>query len=373
MSLERFYFTRIMEPLKEMFNPDYYTGLANNIKQVYKPFSSEKFLKQVVAPLSSLSLNQRLRHTNVVLHEFLPANYKTSIAILKECIPLVKPGYTNLVFPDFVSQYGTHDFKTSLEALHYFTPFGSSEFAIRTFLKQDMKKTIKTMYRWSEDENEHVRRLSSEGSRPRLPWSFKLDAIIHDPTLTKPILENLKQDDSLYVRKSVANHINDISKDSPDYVLRLVKLWDQKHPHTGWIVKRGCRSLFKQGDQKSLTAFNYTSDARVSLRKFILIPDSIYIGEAMTFQFELSSKENKMQKLMVDYRVHYIKKSGSALPKVFKLKELDLAPNTSVCITKKQSFQNFTTRTHFPGKHKLEILVNGKVIVGATFMVKEKK
>jgi 3-methyladenine DNA glycosylase AlkC len=134
-----------MEPLKEMFNPAYYTGLASSIKQVYIPFSSEKFIKHAVTPLSSLSLNERMRHTSVLLHEYLPADYKTSIAILKETIPLLKPGYTNLVFPDFVSQYGTQDFKTSLDALHYFTQFGSSEFAIRTFLKLDIDQTIKTM------------------------------------------------------------------------------------------------------------------------------------------------------------------------------------------------------------------------------------
>jgi len=356
-----------------MFNPAYYTSLANTIKQVYKPFSAEKFSKQVVAPLTSLSLNERMRHTNVVLHEYLPADYKSSIAILKSSIPLLKPGYTNLVFPDFVCQYGLHDVKTSLEALHYFTQFGSSEFAIRTFLKQDLDLTIKTMYQWSEDDSEHVRRLSSEGSRPRLPWSFKLDAIIHNPTLTKPILENLKQDDSLYVRKSVANHINDISKDSPGYVLRLVKLWDQQHPHTAWIVKRGCRSLFKQGDQQSLAAFNYTKDFRISLRKFKLLPDPIHIGDAITFQFELVSKKNRKQKLMVDYCIHYIKRTGKALPKVFKLKEFDLAPDATVNIAKKQSFQNFTTRKHFPGKHKLEILVNGVLVKSVSFMVKGKK
>jgi 3-methyladenine DNA glycosylase AlkC len=362
-----------MEPLKEMFNPAYYAGLANHIKQVYKPFAAEKFLKQAIEPLASLSLNERMRHTSVVLHNYLPNNYKTSINILKESIPLLKPGYTNLVFPDFVSQYGMHDVKTSLEALHYFTQYGSSEFAIRTFLKDDIDRTIKTMYHWSEDENEHVRRLSSEGSRPRLPWSFKLDAIIQNPSLTKPILENLKQDDSLYVRKSVANHINDVSKDKPDYVLGLVKAWDKQHPHTAWIVKRGCRSLFKQGDKKSLAAFNYTKDVKVLLRKFKLSEDNIRIGEALTFQFELVSKKDKLQKLMVDYRIHYVKKGGSALPKVFKLKEINLAANTAVSISKKQSFQDFTTRKHFPGKHKLEIMVNGEVFKSITFLVEGKR
>jgi 3-methyladenine DNA glycosylase AlkC len=362
-----------MEPLKEMFNRAYYAGLATTLKHVYQSFPSDKFLKQVVAPIDSLSLNERMRHTSAVLREHLPADYKTTIGILKETIPLLKPGYTNLVFPDFVSQFGLHDTTTSLEALHYFTRFGSSEFAIRVFLKNDWNRTINMMYRWSEDADEHVRRLSSEGSRPRLPWSFKLDTVIQDPAVTQPILDNLKQDDSLYVRKSVANHINDISKDSPDYVLRLVKSWDQKHPHTAWIVKRGCRSLFKQGDQQSLTAFAFTKDVRVAIRKFRLEPDEIRIGDAMSFQFELVSQGSKMQKLMIDYRIHYVKKTGQALPKVFKLKELELAPGASVLISKKQRFQDFTTRKHFPGIHTLELLVNGVVVRKAKLMLRARR
>lgn len=359
-----------MEPLKEMFNPAYYTRLAHHIRQVYKAFAAENFLIQAVEPLASLSLNERMRHTSVVLHQHLPAEYEKTIGILKETIPLLTPGYTNLVFPDFVSQYGMQDVKTSLKALHYFTRFGSSEFAIRTFLKADLDRTINIMYQWSEDENEHVRRLASEGSRPRLPWSFKLDAIIQNPALTKPILENLKQDDALYVRKSVANHLNDISKDSPDYVLRLVNAWDKQHPHTAWIVKRGCRSLFKQGDKKSLAAFNYTKDVKVSLRKFKLSKNLIRIGEALTFQFELVSRHRKTQKLMVDYRIHYVKKGGETSPKVFKLKEIKLLVNESVFISKKQRFQDFTTRKHVPGKHKLDVLVNGEVVKRITFVVK---
>lgn len=362
-----------MEPLKEMFNAAYYRRLANCVKQIYKPFDDSKFLVQAIAPIAALSLNERMRHTSVVLHTYLPTDYQKSVGILKETIPLLTPGYTNLVFPDFVSQYGLHDFKTSLEALHYFTRFGSSEFAIRTFLKADLERSFKSVVQWSEDENEHVRRLSSEGSRPRLPWSFKLDAIIQNPALTKPILENLKQDDSLYVRKSVANHINDISKDTPDYVLKLVKGWDKEHPHTAWIVKRGCRSLFKQGDKRSLAAFNYTKDVKVALRKFKLSADSIRIGDSISFQFELKSEKSKKQKLMIDYRVYYVKKGGSALPKVFKLKELDLSINESVLISKKQSFKDFTTRKHFPGKHKLEIMVNGIIFKSVNFLVKSKK
>jgi 3-methyladenine DNA glycosylase AlkC len=358
-----------MEPLKEMFGPVYFNKLAGSVKQVYKPFAAEPFLKDVLEPLASLSLNERMRHTSVTLQKHLPQDYPKTIAIMREVIPLLPTGYTALVFPDYVSQFGTHDFKTSLEALHFFTRFGSSEFAIRTFLKLDFDQTIQHLYKWSEDRNEHVRRLSSEGSRPRLPWSFKLDAVIQNPKRTQPILENLKQDESLYVRKSVANHINDFSKDSPDYVLKLVKRWDQSHPHTAWIVKRGCRSLFKQGDKKSLAAFNYTKDVQVAIKNFTLTPQTVKIGGAINFAFELVSKKKSTQKLMVDYRIHYAKKTGALSPKVFKLKELSLKPGESISISKKQSFQDFTTRKHFSGKHRLEILVNGEVVKRVEFVV----
>jgi 3-methyladenine DNA glycosylase AlkC len=366
-----FFASKNMGPLKEMFGQKFYSRLTDSVKQVYRPFSSEKFLRHVLEPLHSLSLNERMRHTSVVLKEHLPSDYKTSIGIMKEVIPMLAPGYTTLVFPDFVSQFGTHDVPTSLDALRFFTRFGSSEFAIRTFLKTDFDRTIQAMYNWAGDENEHVRRLSSEGSRPRLPWSFKLDAIIQNPKHTQPILENLNQDDSLYVRKSVANHINDISKDSPDYVLRLIKGWNQTHPHTMWIVKRGCRSLFKQGDKKSLKAFNYTVNIGVSIKKFTLLPETIKIGDGITFRFDLISTKNSTQRLMVDYRIYYVKKKGASLPKVFKLKEVQLKPGMSITILKKQRFQDFTTRKHFPGKHKLEILVNGEVMKRATFDVME--
>ncbi|MBI3221401.1 MAG: DNA alkylation repair protein [Bacteroidetes bacterium] len=359
-----------MEPLKEMFGRAFYSKLAESVSTVYKPFHAKQFLTDVCEPLSSLSLNERMRHTSVVLQKYLPSDYQKSIGILNEVIPLMPGGYTNLVFPDYVSQFGTHDFKTSLKALHYFTRFGSSEFAIRTFLKMDFDRTIQEMYRWSQDENEHVRRLSSEGSRPRLPWSFKLDAVIKNPASTQPILDHLKQDESLYVRKSVANHINDFSKDSPDFVLKLIKSWDTSHPHTAWIVKRGCRSLFKQGDKRSLAAFKYTKDVQVSIKNFTITPTSVKIGGAIHFSFELLSQKKSAQRLMVDYRIHYVKKNGSLSPKVFKLTEVDLPGGKSIHLTKKQRFQDFTTRKHAAGKHRLEILVNGEVVKSVTFDVR---
>jgi len=357
-----------MEALKEMFNTAYYSRLAAGLCQIHKPFPADQFLRQVLEPLPLLSLNERMRHTSTILKQHLPDNYQKTIGILRDVAPLIDRGYTALVFPDFVSQFGTNDVHTSLDALHYFTKFGSSEFAIRTFLKLDFDRTIRIMHDWSFDDDEHVRRLASEGSRPRLPWSFKLDAVINNPASTRGILENLKEDDSLYVRKSVANHLNDITKDSPQYVLTMIKDWNQKHAHTQWIIKRGCRSLFKLGDKQSLKVFNYTQDVQVSIKKFC-ITQKVKIGGVFTFGFELVSLSAKMQRLMVDFRIHYVKKSGQSSAKVFKLKEIELKPFAVVPIIKNQRFQDFTTRKHFAGKHKLEIVVNGEVVKKSVFYV----
>jgi 3-methyladenine DNA glycosylase AlkC len=358
-----------MEPLKEMFNLAYYTKLTSAFCQVYKPFAGKKFMADVLASLDSLSLNERMRHTSIVLHRHLPSDYQKTVALMMEVIPLLPKGYTNLVFPDYVSQFGTAHLKLSLKALAFFTQFGSSEFAIRTFLKTDFEYTLAKMYDWSEDKNEHVRRLSSEGSRPRLPWSFKLDEVIQYPKHTRPILENLKKDESLYVRKSVANHLNDFSKDSPGYVLDLVKQWDLSHPHTGWIVKRGCRSLLKSGDQKAMALFQYTKKVHVWIKNFSLHPSTVAIGQVICFEFDLISRKKTDQQLMVDYRIYYVKKNGSASPKTFKLTEVKLAANAAVHVSKKQRFQDFATRKHFAGQHWLEIIVNGSVLKKVGFRV----
>lgn len=350
-----------------MFNRAYYQNLARVLYSVYKPFSSSVFLREVTENLDARSLNERMRHTSRVLHNHLPDQYNSQITILKDAISQMPTGYPALVFPDYVAQFGTHDIRTSLDALKYFTQFGSSEFAIRTFLKSDFDKTLKTMYTWSEDENAHVRRLASEGSRPRLPWSFKLEAIIKNPSLTAPILENLKADNELYVRKSVANHLNDFSKDSADYLIKLIKPWDKSNAHTAWIIKRGCRSLLKEGNEKSMAIFGLTKNVQVAVSTLKLNSTTLQLNDHLQFEFDLTSQKNSTQRLMIDYRIHYVKKTGAQLPKVFKLKELELKPGETAHIIKKQRFQNFTTRTLHSGTHVLEIIVNGKVMAHKKF------
>jgi 3-methyladenine DNA glycosylase AlkC len=225
------------------------------------------------------------------------------------------------------------------------------------------------MHAWSKDKNHHVRRLSSEGSRPRLPWSFKLDEVIKNPKSTQSILENLKADNELYVRKSVANHLNDVSKENTDYMLELVNSWDKKNPHTAWIIKHASRSLIKKGHPGSLSVFDFEKNVKIRVENLLLAKTKIKLGETLQFSFDAVSEKSSSQKLVIDYVIHYRKKLGDLSPKVFKLKEVDLKPKEKITISKSQVFKDFSTRKHFAGKHLLQIQVNGKVLVEKEFGV----
>jgi 3-methyladenine DNA glycosylase AlkC len=358
-----------MDPLKEMFNKGFYTQFANAFASVDGKFNAPAFVKDVTHNLDQLELNARLRNTSVILKKYLPADYRKAIDVMFRAAPSLKTGYTALVLPDFVGLYGKEHFDLSMEALKYFTVFGSSEFAVREFLKADIHKTLKVMSEWAEDKNVHVRRLSSEGSRPRLPWSFRLDAIIKEPKLTTQILEKLKADEELYVKKSVANHLNDISKDNTEYMIRLVKSWDHSNPNTQWIIKHASRNLIKNGHEDSLAIFSFEKNVKVSVDKLRLNKSSIKLGEEIQFEFVVTSKKSTPQKLVIDYAVHYPKSSGSLSRKIFKLKEINLKPGQVVQFTKKQLFKDLTTRKHYAGKHSIEVLVNGKVMASKQFML----
>jgi 3-methyladenine DNA glycosylase AlkC len=349
-----------MEPLKDMFSREFYQHFAGVFANTDKNFNSAAFVNDVTSNLDGLELNGRLRNTSLVLQKHLPKDFKRAVDVLYKAAPALRRGYTALVLPDFIALFGKDHFHLSMEALRDFTSLGSSEFAIREFLKTDLNNTLTVMERWAEDKDPHVRRLASEGSRPRLPWSFKLGEIIKDPLLTKNILEKLKADEALYVRKSVANHINDISKDNTPYMLQLVKSWDKSNPDTAWIIKHASRTLIKKGNQDSLSLFDFEKDIRLRMDNFKISANHVRLGEELQFGFELCSLKDTAQKLAVDYAVYYVKASGEQSKKVFKLKEVTLLPGQVLQVSKKQVFKDMTTRKHHTGKHLVEIIVNGK-------------
>ncbi len=359
-----------MDELKNWFDEPFYRELASRLHQQHSKFDQKAFVREAMDGIDDLSLKERMRRTSELTAKQLPSDFIKAVEILKPVAPLYAGTFKGMYFPDFVGLYGLKNFDQSLEALKYFTVHSSSEFAIREFFALDFERTLEAMIRWSKDDNHHVRRLASEGSRPRLPWSFQLKSLMNNPAPIKPILDNLKADPELYVRKSVANHLNDITKDNPETMLDWVDAWDHNAVETAWIIKHASRSLLKQGHPRAFALFGFEAKPDVTVSNFALDNAALVLGDRLSFSFDLKSNKKTNQKLAIDYIVHYVKKSGKTAPKVFKLKETILPANGTDSISKSQKIENFSTRTHYSGDHHVEIVINGLSMGKQTFNLK---
>ena len=287
--------------------------------------------------------------------------------MLRELAPRIDHGFAAIALCEYVAFFGRDHFDLSIEALHDLTRFGSAEFAIRHFLAADFDRTLAVMRGWTGDPDEHVRRLSSEGSRPRLPWSFRLDRAIADPSHTFPIPEALRDDPSAYVRKSAANHLNDIGKDHPDWLLDRLETWPVGTAEVRWVVRHALRTLVKKGGPRALALIGATGAAKVNVEAFSVTPARLRLGERLRIAARLVSTGPERQRLVVDYAVHYVKKNGVTSRKVFKLREVDLAPGAAWEAATSQVVRDFTTRSHNAGRHRMELMVNGAVLAETAF------
>lgn len=348
-----------MENLKDtLYKTELIEDLAHNLQTIYPEFSEKEFLDAVFSSeWESLELKQRMRHITERLYDFLPKEYDQVIPILIETSPKIS-GFMALSYADYVELYGQKDWNLSMKGLECFTKSCSSEFAIRPFLDSDPEKGMKQMLEWSKDENVHVRRLSSEGCRPRLPWAMVLKKFVADPSPILPILENLKDDPEEYVRKSVANNLNDISKDHPEIVLDICERWQGKSKNTDWIIKHACRTLLKRANKRAMILFGFGDPRNVEASNFTAEKKKLKIGEQTAFEFEISVNEKENKKLRLEYIVHFVKANGKTSPKVFQISEKEFKPGKHI-VKFKHDFQERTTRKHYPGTHKLEIVING--------------
>lgn len=346
------------EPLKNLYNKVFIQKLSLEITKIYKEFDQQAFSRAIFdTNWKSKELKQRMRHITKCLHQYLPQDYQSALEILKP-VATKFSGFEYMLFPNFVELYGQDDWQNSLPALAHFTKYSSSEFAVRPFIVQDEKRMMQQMLKWAQDKNHHIRRLATEGCRPRLPWAMALPNFKKDPSPIIPILEQLKQDSSEYVRRSVANNLNDISKDHPDLILQLSKKWIGNNKQTDWIIKHACRTLLKSGNTAALSLFGFQKPSTLQVNQFSLSADQIRIGEDLNFSFELETKSSKLGKLRIEYAIDYVKAKGQLSKKVFKISEADYQ-SQSKQITRKHSFKDLSTRKHYPGKHKISIIING--------------
>jgi len=348
--------------LKHLYNETYIQVLTNNITLNYPDFDAIDFTNKIFDnSWESKELKQRMRHISNTLYQFLPKNYNESINILESTFVKMNHKYTleNIIFQDFVEVHGIGCFEKSMEALECFTINSSSEFAIRQFILQHFDKTMAQMKIWAKSNNEHIRRLASEGCRPRLPWAIALPIFKENPQKVLEIIDILKNDESKYVRKSVANNINDISKDNPQIVKKMVKKWIGKNDNLDWIIKHGSRTLLKNGDKDILELFGFVENKNISIDSFTLNED-IKLGDNLEFSCIFNSPYN-LGKLRIEYSITFVRQNNKFNTKIFKISE-GIYNQKSYKISKHYSFKPISTRKYYQGKHILAIIINGIVL-----------
>lgn len=356
------------EPLKNAYNEQYITRLAKSIKLAWPLFDEPLFIAKVLDEnWEGKELKARMKHISLMMRDCLPDSFNESVAILLNSAHDFG-GFEGMFFPDYIEQFGSDHWDLSVQALEQLTRYSSSEFAVRPMIIRDATRMMETMLKWASHENYHVRRLATEGCRPRLPWAMALPEFKNKPDLILPILDKLKRDESLYVRRSVANNLNDIAKDNPNVVLDWCKANIGQHPDTDWLIKHGCRTLLKKACPEALALFGYASAASISVDDLSVKNEKLTIGDDLYFSFRLSTEDKALSKLRVEYIVDYVKANGRCAPKVFKSSESDYQQR-ELSFERKHSFRQMSTRKHYPGEHTLYIRVNGAVKGAVSFVL----
>lgn len=346
---------------KDFIDEGAVTEIAKQIGRVHKKFDQPKFIAFVcTAGFFNLELKDRINAIARGLKEYLPGNYGAATTVLKKAAPRLGT-FENWALTSYVELYGLPHFDRSLAALKELTKYGTAEFAIRPFMLERTGKTLKLFKSWLNDPNEHVRRLVAEGTRPRGVWMPHIPAFRENPRPVIKLLDKLRADPSLYVRKAVANNLNDISKDNPELAIATAKRWKKDDDKlTDWIIKHGCRSLLKSGDPRVLEIFGFTPKPKIKVTNFAPAKKNVKIGDDVKLQCEINSASKKAQKLVIDYRVHLVKSNGKSSTKVFKWAEKTIKPNETLTLSIKQSFKKITTRRYYPGHHRLVLIINGQ-------------
>ncbi len=375
------------EPFKNLIHAGTVETAARHLARTCPAFDARRFRRLATRGLDALEFKARAQHVCDALEATLPADFAASCDALEAALAPVRgdeplsafhdrddglAGWVVWPLSEYVARRGLDAPERALAALHAMTRRFSAEWAIRPFIEQHPALAFATLKRWTRDPSEHVRRLVSEGSRPRLPWGLQLRSLIVDPTPTLPLLERLQDDPSEYVRRSVANHLNDIAKDHPGRVAD----WLEHHlpgapPERRALLRHASRTLIKRGDPRVLEAWGlgrpFAGDASLKIT-----PHRIALGGSVTLALTLRARAKRPQTLVIDYAVHHVKANGKTSPKVFKGWSLVLAAGESRTLEKRHAIRPITTRTYHPGRHGVDVRINGRVCAEGAFVLARK-
>ncbi|WP_234267169.1 DNA alkylation repair protein [Hydrogenophaga sp. NFH-34] len=375
------------EPFKNLINAGTVQQAGAHLQRAWPAFDRHHFERLALDGLDALEFKARAMQLADALGATLPAPFAAAADVLEASLAppiaidaegeptglsnaqsaLGISGWTVWAMGEYVARHGQHDLARALACLHALTQRFSAEFAIRPFLRDQPAAVLATLAQWQHDPSAHVRRLVSEGSRPRLPWGLRLQALVADPSPTLPLLLALQDDPSSYVRRSVANHLNDIAKDHPDLIADWVVRYRRgASAQREALLRHASRGLVKQGHAPTLAAWGLAQGLAGSAT-LSLDASQARIGEDIGLQVALHSRAPSAQALVIDYAVHHRKANGRSAPKVFKGWKLTLAPGEQRALAKRHSLRPVTTRTLYPGEHRIELQINGQVVAEAAF------
>ncbi|BAY82090.1 hypothetical protein NIES267_15680 [Calothrix parasitica NIES-267] len=354
--------------LKTIFNQEVITDLAQRIKKVFPSFDSISFEQKANRNLDNLELKQRSTQICTALTSHLPSKFEQAASILIEAMGEDDKsggiegyyGFRFMPFLNFVAVRGLDNPDIALNSLEKMTLHFSGEFAIRPFILKHPDITLPRLMEWTSHRDWRVRRLASEGSRPRLPWGIQLKPFIENPSFVIGILNQLYNDSNLVVRRSVANNLNDIAKDNPELAVETARnWWNSGNEIARWTVSHGLRSLIKQGNKQALSILGFVGGDNILVNNFQFQPKVVRIGDELNFSCNLVSQELEKVHLVVDYILHRVLANGKLSKKVFKLKQIELSPGEKIPLSGKHKFKQLSTRTYYPGIHSIELIVNG--------------
>ena len=370
------------EPFKNLLNPGLVHAAAGQLARHAPGFDAGRFATMASRGLDALEMKARAMQIADALEAALPPHFADAADAIEAALAPAEAGDAMaqleglqaglrgwILWPvgEFIARRGLPEPERALRALHALTQRFTAEFAIRPFIVEHPALVFATLARWSTDPSHHVRRLVSEGSRPRLPWGLQLKALVRDPGPTLPLLHALQDDPSEYVRRSVANHLNDIAKDHPAVVAR----WLREHlpgasDERRALLRHASRTLIKAGDPAVLEAWGLGEPFRGEA-SLAVSPTRIALGESVTLLLGLQSRAARPQRLLVDYAVHHVKADGSTSPKVFKGWTLELPARGQVQLERRHAVKPITTRRYHPGLHRVVVQVNGRDVGEAAF------
>jgi 3-methyladenine DNA glycosylase AlkC len=367
------------EPFKELFNPGVVVAMGGHLTRAAPGFDAGGFVAMACDGLERLELKARAAHIAAALEAHLPPGWAGVKAMLAALHPEADApigamamdrdgirGWPVMPMADVVAARGLAlgRFDAAMDALAVMTMRYSSEFAVRPLILADPDRALGHALAWTGHANQHVRRLASEGFRPRLPWGIRLAPFVAEPGPLLPLLARLRDDPEEYVRRSVANSLNDIAKDHPALVAQIAREWlAGASAERARLVRHALRSLVKAGHPDALAALGLEPVA-IAATLAVEMP-LVRFGEALAFAVTLAGPPG--QRLEIDYAIHFPRADGRLAPKVFKLRRLSLPPTGAVTLARRHPMRPITTRRHRDGLHRLDIRVNGAVVAEAAF------